>query len=84
MYVSLMYCSGAPTILHRLISDGKVDMGRNEHCDRKFITDTALACGISTSGKSKVRSLPFTLKKKIGGGRLSVMGGGTYIHVHIL
>ncbi|CAB4034332.1 Hypothetical predicted protein [Paramuricea clavata] len=46
--------TGDPALLHKLISDGKLDMSRIEQYDSKFINDAAMACGIPTSGKSKV------------------------------
>ena len=48
-----------PALLHKLISDGKVDIDRLDQYDAKFINDTAMACGIVTSGKSKVCILSY-------------------------
>jgi hypothetical protein len=52
-------CLGDPALLHKLISDGKVDIDRLDQYDAKFINDTAMACGIVTSGKSKVCILSY-------------------------
>jgi hypothetical protein len=45
---------GDPAILHKLISDGDIDMEKLNEYDQEFVAEKAKECGIRISGKSKV------------------------------
>ena len=45
---------GDPAVLHKLISEGNIEMDRLQQYDTKSIHDTAITCGIPISGKCKV------------------------------
>ncbi|XP_028415288.1 HMG domain-containing protein 3-like [Dendronephthya gigantea] len=53
VYLKSHQPTGDPALLHKFISEGKVDMDVLKECDATFINDIALACGIPITGKSK-------------------------------
>ncbi len=50
----IFFVSGDPAILHKLISEGVIDMQKINEYDQEFVADRAKECGIRISGKSKV------------------------------